>query len=146
MPPAGEPSRESPTPTAAPLTFEQTPPPADEVPAAMSALAAEPDVPAAPAAPPSAAGPELMDLGYDAQLQGTELGLHSVGQRLAVIGEGLKLIPILAGVARDLESLNYPEVAKAVDALSDWARSEEQGLRDEREQRAAARQGPAPAQ
>jgi hypothetical protein len=142
-PPAGEPPAPG-----APLTFEQTPPAVEEVPAAMTALAAAPDTPPPPPDPSAAGagGPPLMDLGHDAQLQGTELALHSIGIRLAVISEGLKLIPILAGVARDLEHLNYPDVAKAVDALLEWARSEEKALNGERSDRAAARQGSAPAQ
>lgn len=82
-----------------------------------------------------------MDLGHDAQMQGTALGLHSIGQRLAIISEGLKLVPILAGVARDLEHLNYGEVAQAIDSLIRWVNDEEKALYEGMEARAAARRG-----
>lgn len=137
--PAAEPS--APTPTA-PLSFEQSPPPPEEVPAAMAALAVDPDPPIQ--APASAGAAPLMDLGTDAQIQGTQLGLHSIGVRLAVISEGLKLIPILAGVSRDLENLNYPEVAAAVDALMGWVQGEEKALMSTLEERTAQRQGQPP--
>lgn len=141
--PAPEPAPTSTTPEPAPpLTYEEEPPPAEEVPAAMTALAAE--EPASP--PPAAPEGQLMNLGYDAQVQGTALGLRSISQRLAVISEGLKLIPALQNIARDLQHLNYSEVAGGVDALIAWAQSEEKALMGELEQRTAARQGFAPEQ
>lgn len=118
------------------LSFEKEPPPASEVPPALAALAtSEP-------APPPAADPTapLMNLGFDAQMQGTALGLRSIAQRLSIVAEGLKLIPILQGVARDLDKLNYPEVAAAVDALTKWAQDEERAFMQQLEERTAARQ------
>ena len=126
---------------AAPLSYEQQPPPSEEVPAAMAALAA--DEPSPPAAAPEGA-PGLMDLGHDAQLQGTALSLHALGQRLQIIAEGLKLIPALANIGQHLEQLNYPEVAAAVNAIAQWAASEETALYESLEERRKPRTGEAP--
>lgn len=138
---AGEAPPAPPTPPAAPLSFEQAPPPPADVPPAMSALASEAEPAAPAAASPAPAGADLMDLGHDAQLQGTALSLHSLGQQLQVISEGLKLIPALKNIGQHLEQLNYPEVAAAVEAVAQWAAVEEQALYQTLEERRVARAG-----
>lgn len=142
-----QPQESAPAAEEQPLSFEQQPPPAEEVPAALTALASDPPAPPAAAAssqPPDQAA-DLMDLGHDAQAQGMALGLHSIAQRLSVVAEGLRLIPILAAVTQDLEKLNYSQAAQAVDALVEWARGEEQALLTSLEQRGSARRGETPA-
>lgn len=162
--PTDTPEAADPTPPAPPPAPQPEPPPTDVPPEAAtpapapvetapapSTAAGPAPAPAAPAwtppaggpAPPPAAAP-LMDLGYDAQVQGTALGLRSIANRLQVIAEGLKLIPALQNIGQDLQSLGYGEVAQAVDALVGWAQSEEQALMTELEQRTAARQQPQP--
>lgn len=139
----GEAPPAPPTSPAAPLSYEREQPPAEEVPAAMAALASDEAAPT-PAPAPAPGEPDLMNLGYDAQLQGTALSLHSVGQRLQLISEGLKLIPALANIGQHLEQLNYPEVAAALDAIAQWAASEEKALYQTLEERRQRRTGETP--
>lgn len=113
----------------------------------------QPPEPAEPASPPETAPPPppalaapslegpLMDLGSEAQAQGTALGLKSIGQRLELIAGGLKAIPLLAGISRDLENLNYGEAAGAVDAVLEWVQGEESALMAAIEARGMARRG-----
>lgn len=97
----------------------------------------------APATPPPAAptaNAPLMDLGYDAQVQGAALGLRSVSNRLSTIAEGLKLIPALQNIGADLQQIGYPQIAQALDEIVTWAQGEEQNLMRQLEARTAARQ------
>lgn len=128
-------------------TPEPKTPEAPAVAAAAPEVTGPPEAPASPAAPApaGAAGTaDLMDLGHDAQLQGTALSLRSVANRLAVISEGLKLVPALGNIAQDVAQLNYPELSDGVDKLITFARSEDDRLMGELEKRTAARQAPTP--
>lgn len=112
---------------------------------AVTAPAPEVAIPTAPAPPQGAAGTaDLMDLGHDAQLQGTALGLRSIANRLAVVSEGLKLIPALQNIAQDVAQLNYPELSEGVDKLVSFAKSEDERLMGELAKRTAARQASTP--
>ena len=123
------------------------PPPEPDEPA-LPPETADPPPPALaarfPDDPPAVLEAPLMDLGSEAQAQGTALGLKSIGQRLELIAGGLKAIPLLAGISRDLENLNYAEAAAAVDAVLEWVQGEETALMAAVEARGVARRGEEP--
>jgi hypothetical protein len=71
---------------------------------------------------------DLMDLGADAQAQGTAMALTSVANRLA-------------GVIQDLGTLEYFERATGLIATMEWAVEEHNRIMGELEQRGRERRG-----
>jgi hypothetical protein len=116
--------------TGAPLTFEQQPPAAGEIPAALGALADETvHVPATESweDKPLAAA-DLMDLGADAQAQGFAMALQTVASRLA-------------SIVHDLGALEYFDQASALVPTMEWAVGEHNRIMGELEQRGEQRRG-----